>query len=204
MFYSKIVFTVFIISLVWTIAIFLAPATLPSGEVAGLSGLANHVDYEEQWSRLPLPQGIVYYVGDVECHQIHERSLYIAGNQMPVCARDTGIFLFATIGLLMAMIARPGPSATRMLLKLFPEKAGALIGERIGEFRFLIVILAVFLLPIALDGGLQLLTDYESTNPARFLTGSLAGWIGGFLFGALLISTKVATTNVQKVAAVNR
>ncbi|MFQ5910328.1 MAG: DUF2085 domain-containing protein [Thermoplasmata archaeon] len=200
MVYSKILFAVFIISLVWTIAIFLAPATLPPGEVTGLSGLANQVDYADRWAELPLPQAIVYYIGDAECHQIQERSYNIAGNQMPVCARDVGIFVFATLGLLGAMIARRGPTASRMLVNLFPAKAATFIRERLGEFRFLILVLAVFLVPIALDGGIQLLTEYESTNPMRLLTGSLAGWIGGFLFGALLISTKVVTSSVREFA----
>jgi uncharacterized membrane protein len=31
------------------------------------------------------------------------------------------------------------------------------------------------LLPIGLDGTIQLLTDYESTNPKRLITGLIAG-----------------------------
>jgi uncharacterized membrane protein len=56
---------------------------------------------------------------------------------------------------------------------------------------------------MALDGGLQLITDYESTNALRFLTGGLAGWFGGFVLAALIISTKVVTSNAQKASTVS-
>lgn len=203
MLFSKIVLVLSIISLVWTVAIFLAPATLPSGEVADLDGLANHIDYEARWAELPLPHAIVYYIGDVECHQISERSFYVAGNQMPVCSRDTGIFLFATIGLFMAMVARPASSVSRMLIRMLPRRARSFVEGRIPEFWFLVITAGVFLVPLALDGGLQLFTGYESTNAARLLTGSFAGWFGGFVFGALLISTKVVTSSGQSPAATN-
>ncbi|MFZ1794606.1 MAG: DUF2085 domain-containing protein, partial [Anaerolineae bacterium] len=39
-------------------------------------------------------------VGYAVCHRIPERSFIIAGNQLPVCARDTGMF----IGVLMGVI----------------------------------------------------------------------------------------------------
>ena len=203
MLYSKIVLVLFFISLIWAVAMFLAPATLPSGEVADLDGLANHIDYEARWAELPLPHAIVYYIGDAECHQISNRSFYVAGNQMPVCSRDTGIFLFGTIGIFMAMIARPGPTVSRMLIGLLPKRARSFIEGRIPEFWFLVITAAFFLVPLALDGGLQLFTGYESTNAARLLTGSLAGWFGGFVFGALLISTKVVTSSAQSPAVAN-
>ncbi|MFQ6128834.1 MAG: DUF2085 domain-containing protein [Thermoplasmata archaeon] len=199
--YSKVVFAIFILSFVWTISIFLAPATLPPGEVSDLSGFANHIDYEDLWGELPLLQGIIYYIGDFMCHQISERSFYVGSNQMPVCARDTAIFLFLTVGLFMAMLVRPSSSTSKMLVNLLPGKAREFVKSRVGELKFLVLVVFLCLIPIALDGFLQLLTDYESTNPVRFLTGSLAGWIGGFLLGAMIISTKIVTSSIRKTAA---
>lgn len=198
MWFSKIVFVIFIISLVWTVAIFLAPATLASGEIADLDGKANSIDYGDAWADLPPLHAAVYYIGDAECHQISDRSFYIAGNQMPVCVRDTAIFLFGTLGLLTAMVARQGPSVTRMLLGMLPKKGRALVEGKIPEILILVIVAVIFLVPLALDGGLQLFTEYESTNPLRFLTGALAGWFGGFVLAALIISTKVVTSGVRK------
>lgn len=201
LFYSKIVFVLFIISLIWTVSLFLAPASLPSGEVSGLSGNANRIDYGELWGELPPPQAAVYYIGDLECHQISERSFYIAGNQMPVCSRDTGIFVFVMIGLLMAMVVRPSTSTSRMFINLLPSKARPYLRGKRRELPFLVIMIFLFLIPIALDGGLQFASHYESTNPLRFLTGSMAGWIGGFLLGAMIISTKMVTSGIQEASA---
>jgi uncharacterized membrane protein len=38
-------------------------------------------------------------VGYAVCHRIPARSFFVAGNQLPVCARDTGMFSAALIGL---------------------------------------------------------------------------------------------------------
>ena len=38
-----------------------------------------------------------------------------------------------------------------------------------------IPIIILCLLPIGLDGTIQLFTDYESTNPRRIITGLIAG-----------------------------
>jgi uncharacterized membrane protein len=201
--YSKIVLVLFVISLIWTLSLFLVPASLPPGKVSDLSGYANRIDYGELWDELPPPHAAVYYIGDLECHQISERSFYVAANQMPVCARDTGIFVFVTIGLLMAMVVQPSPSTSRMLINLLPRKVRPYLSGRKRELPFLLLMIFLFLIPIALDGGLQFVSDYESTNPMRFLTGSMAGWIGGFLLGAMIISTKMVTSGVQEPVAAN-
>ena len=73
-------------------------------------------------------------------------------NQMSFCARDTGIFLGLVIGFMYA-------SRKRTVLTL-PLVIAALI-------------------PIGLDGTIQLLTDYESTNPKRLITGLIAGAVTG-------------------------
>jgi uncharacterized membrane protein len=39
-------------------------------------------------------------VGYAVCHRIPDRSFIIAGNQLPVCARDTGMFIGALMGVL--------------------------------------------------------------------------------------------------------
>jgi len=40
------------------------------------------------------------FVGNAVCHRIAERSFFVAGRQLPLCARDTGMFSTALLGLL--------------------------------------------------------------------------------------------------------
>ena len=98
---------------------FIAPAMMPEGSVPELSGRANAMDYATEgswgnndhgedspvghdqsahggtfaWTELNPVWAFVYGFGDLNCHQKHERSWDINGNQMPVCTRDIGIFL---------------------------------------------------------------------------------------------------------------
>ena len=41
---------------------------------------------------------MVYGIGSFVCHQVPERSFYLAGFQLPVCARCLGIYLGASAG----------------------------------------------------------------------------------------------------------
>jgi uncharacterized membrane protein len=47
-----------------------------------------------------------YLAGSFVCHQIAERSFHIDGVQLPVCARCTGLYLGAAVGLI-AWLAQP-------------------------------------------------------------------------------------------------
>jgi uncharacterized membrane protein len=52
-------------------------------------------------------------VGYAICHQIQERSFFLDGRQLPMCARCTGTFLGATLGLTAILLRRRG-RASRM------------------------------------------------------------------------------------------
>ncbi len=52
-------------------------------------------------------------VGYAVCHQIPERSFVLAGRPLPLCARCTGTFLGATLGLAVMLLLRRG-RASRM------------------------------------------------------------------------------------------
>jgi uncharacterized membrane protein len=49
---------------------------------------------------------VVYGVGGVVCHQLPERSFYLWGRQLPVCARCTGIYAGAAIAVVLNRGAR--------------------------------------------------------------------------------------------------
>ncbi len=50
--------------------------------------------------------GFVYLAGRTVCHQQGARSLHLAGTQLPVCARCTGLYLGALVGSLVAVRSR--------------------------------------------------------------------------------------------------
>ncbi|MCI8418642.1 MAG: DUF2085 domain-containing protein [Lachnospiraceae bacterium] len=96
------------------------------------------------------------------CHQKPERSLFINGYQFPLCARCTGIAL----GYLAALITIPFYS-----------------------FGYCITVL---LFPLAIDGTLQYVTAYESTNRKRVIT----GFLYGFAFTSIIF--RIIKTIIQK------
>jgi len=52
-----------------------------------------------------------YAFGAAVCHQRPERSFHLAGAQLPVCARCTGLYLSAALGILFAWARRPSSAA---------------------------------------------------------------------------------------------
>lgn len=101
---------------------------------------------------------LVEWLGFGLCHQLPERSLFGGGVQLPVCARDTGIFVGFVIGAVLIALLHRGrrPSG-------FPT---------VGGF----VLIGVLFALMALDG----LTSYaglrETTNFVRLASGVAAGF----------------------------
>lgn len=93
------------------------------------------------------------------CHARADRSFFLNGKQFPLCARCTG------------------------------ELAGMiLIAITYGFYHPPTKYAILFLIPMILDGGIQLLTKYESNNSLRFLTGFLFGYSLFQLFFSSLIA----------------
>lgn len=80
------------------------------------------------------------------CHQMPERSFFVGGYQLPLCARCTGIVIGHVAGIVVS------------LFHSIPF--WSLIGT----------------LPLMVDGMVQKLTSYESTNIRRLMTGILYGF----------------------------
>ncbi|MBC7107584.1 MAG: DUF2085 domain-containing protein [Methanomassiliicoccales archaeon] len=156
----KIETAVFILFSIWFLVILTSPFLVPSDTVNDLSGFVGQIDNAEIVERMnPLPR-IIYTIGDIYCHQKSDRSYFINGNQMPFCARDFGIFAGLTLGMLIALLA--------------PK-------IRINAITFVLMFI-----PLVIDGALQLLTSYESTNPLRLFTGILAGIAVAMLLSSLI------------------
>ena len=136
----------------WTLLILSGPFMVPEGYAEDLSGAVGGYDNRDVIERMNPVAKVVYYLGDVNCHQKLERSYSYNQNQMPFCTRDVGIFAGLMIGFTYAL------------------------GRRI-ELTLPLILLS--LVPIGIDGTVQLLTDYESTNIRRVVTGLIAGGVTG-------------------------
>ena len=197
---------------------FIAPAMMPEGSVPELSGRANAMDYATEgswgnhdhgedssvghdqsahggtfaWTELNPVWAFVYGFGDLNCHQKHERSWEINGNQMPVCTRDVGIFLGLFAGaLLFGWRGLNRWTIRDSFLSVFPDHALESIYLADRRMFAMLVVIGIGLGPMAVDGFTQMLTDYESNNPLRILTGIAAGAVMGWWFcSALCARTK--------------
>lgn len=198
--WSKPLFVLFILNLIWTASLFIAPFTIPPGTVAYQVGAANWLDHEGLWETLPFYTRLVYTFGDIQCHQLWFRSLWLNGNQLPIDARMTSMYIFANFGLVAAFLTKPADTTSQVMLNALPES----LRRRLARFRVervgaLIVI--VGLLPIAVDGFTQLFTTYESSNVTRILTGLPGGFVGGLLVGAMLVSLRQLTIEIHEMRA---
>jgi uncharacterized membrane protein len=155
---SKAEVTMLIIFTIWLLLILIAPLSLPRGSVQDLSGKVGGIDSGEQLDSMNPLARVMYTIGDMYCHQIPERSLFLNDNQMPFCSRDLGIFIGLVAGMLLAI----------------------LLNIRIPILLFLLT-----LIPMGIDGSLQLLTDYESSNMLRLITGFIAGAGVSFIMSRL-------------------
>ena len=150
--------TIFILFTVWALMVVVAPLSLPQGSVPDLSGRPGSIDNMDEIGMMNPFAALVYLAGDVYCHQMAERSLYINGNEMPFCARDVAIFCGLSIGMALVMTLNP---------------------------RFYQIVLIALFSPIVLDGGAQFLGTYESNNVLRVTTGLLGGLACSYLLGHL-------------------
>lgn len=103
-------------------------------------------------------QGVFRWVGYGLCHQLPDRSLFAGGFQLPVCARDTGIYAGFALSLLVIVLLERGRRPTEI-----PRP-------------WLVAIGALFLGAMALDGVSSYAGWRTTTNDLRLLTGLLAGY----------------------------
>ena len=126
----------------WTVLIVAAPSGL-AGDTPGVSRAA----------------AFVYQSAGLICHQRAERSFNLAGVQLPVCARCTGLYVSGAVGALVAWFAARRPRATRRTRALLLWAA----------------------LPTALTVALEFVGLLPTSNMLRAVSalplGASAGWI---------------------------
>lgn len=92
------------------------------------------------------------YIGHSVCHQLPERSFWVGGHYLPVCARDTGVYIGFFVGYLLLSLRKKdacGPPNLWMTL--------------------------LMTLPMIVDGTTQLVGLRTSVNELRLFTGLLFG-----------------------------
>jgi len=95
---------------------------------------------------------IFNYVGHLVCHQLPERTLFIGGRYLPVCARDTGAYLGFYVGYLLLPMRRK---------------------EACGPPNLWITLFMVA--PMIIDAATQWIGLRTSTNELRLVTGLFFG-----------------------------
>ena len=177
---NRVMAACFIITSLFTISIFAAPFAVRTGEVRNLEGNAWKIDYREKWDAMPLFPRIVYYIGDINCHQKYYRSYYLNENQMPVCSRDTGFLIGLSSAFFVFMFSERKSTIKATAISIFRNK--------IKDAKKIIILFLIFILPAVTDGFLQLLTSYESNNAFRFATGFLMGMSISFFVSLMLLT----------------
>jgi len=89
------------------------------------------------------------------CHQQSERSFFVAGHPLAVCARCTGLYLGFAVATVLYTFLMP---ARRVVA---PQR------------KWLFIALA----PMAIDFGLGFLGIWDNTHSSRFLTGAIFGGV---------------------------
>jgi uncharacterized membrane protein len=102
---------------------------------------------------------VLYKSFEKFCHQIPERSFYVDGHPLAVCARCTGIYFGFAAGVLFYPVVRS-------LAQSYPAPAR----------RWLLIALA----PAVLDFALDYLGIWQNTRLTRSLSGALLGSVVAF------------------------
>jgi uncharacterized membrane protein len=108
-----------------------------------------------------------YHLG---CHQLPSRSWFICGAKLGVCVRCFSTYLFLII------------SDTAFFIRPIREWI-----KRRWFLRFVLPLSLGLFFPLLVDGLLQVITPWESTNLLRFATGGLAGAGTALLLGYLVL-----------------
>jgi uncharacterized membrane protein len=170
----------------WFISLFIAPSVIPPNTIQDLDGHSTIINHNDKWENLSIYPRIIYTIGDFLCHQKDNRCFEINNNQMPVCVRCFAVYLGFIIALFFTLSISNSLSKNDYLLKVIPYNLREKLEKKFGIKYLPLILIGVFLIPVAIDGGLQLFTSYESVNILRILSGFPAGFIGGVILGAII------------------
>lgn len=99
-----------------------------------------------------------HWLGYGLCHQLPSRSFFAGGVQLPVCARDTGIYAGFAMSLLVIAMLEKGRRPARL------------------PALWLMALGGLGVLAMVADGVTSYAGFRETTNAVRLVTGLAAGW----------------------------
>ncbi len=106
-----------------------------------------------------------YLAGSFVCHQRAERSFHLAGAQLPVCGRCTGLYVSGAVGLLFSHVA-------------YRRRHGRRDGTTGRRISWRVVIVAASI-PLVASVVLEALGLWRGTNAWRAVSAVPAGWVVG-------------------------
>jgi Predicted membrane protein len=95
-------------------------------------------------------------IGSLVCHQLPERTISASGIKLPMCARDTGIYLGVFIGAIFAILR------------------GRMKADRPPSI-FMAITLCLLMVPMMFDGIGSYIGMLQTGNTTRMITGALFG-----------------------------
>lgn len=126
----------------------------------------------------------IFAVGSVICHQLPERSFFLDGRQLPVCARCTGLYLSGAAGLAAWWAVK--------LLRGWPPPAFAPQntsgGATARQARWAMGLLLIAAMPTAVSYLTGVLGVWDGSNLTRALLAVPLGVVAGAVVAA--VSTK--------------
>ena len=143
--------------------------------------------------------GVLYAIGALICHQIPERSFYLHGFQLPVCARCLGLYAGAAMGCLAAAIAGQAvssrPASRTVLSRLWRAAARQHPNFGTGGKRALYVATGIAALPTIATLVIERGAGWPVSNVGR----AAAGLPLGFAI-AFMVLRAVATLHYDECA----
>jgi uncharacterized membrane protein len=119
-----------------------------------------------------LAVALIYAMGSVVCHQMPDRSFFVAGHQLPVCARCTGLYVSGAVAIVAWWMARWARGAAP--LPITPPLALRAV--------------AIAALPTAISWTSGVIGAWDGTNMTRALLAVPLGLTAGAVVAA--VSTK--------------
>jgi uncharacterized membrane protein len=125
------------------------------------------------------PAAVVYLLGSRICHQIAERSFYLADAQLPVCARCTGIYAGLAAGAMYAIFA----TLSRRVPGSDPGGKSIHGDSRLRRVRG---VLAIGALPTLVTVLVEWMGLWQTSNLTRAIAGAALGIAVGLVVIAAL------------------
>jgi uncharacterized membrane protein len=121
----------------------------------------------------------VFAVGSVICHQLPDRSFFLDGQQLPVCARCTGLYLSGAAGL-------AGWLAMKLLLgwpAFAPRNTSG--GATARQARWAVALLLIAAMPTAVSYLTGVLGVWDGSNLTRAVLAVPLGLVAGAVVAAV-------------------